>query len=463
MPTRFIIISERWLGSISIIQVIDAPCGAGKTSWAIQEINKHEDESYIYCTPFLSEVSRVKAETRHGRFVEPEYYIKDDQTGEFVNTSKIDCFESLLAANKDIAVSHSTFLNATPDTIQLISDGDYTLILDEALNAVEDFNNIQSVEADARQSMESDDIATLIEGNFIKIGEHGKVMWSGNRREYNSKFREVERLAKLGRLYLSRGKFLVTVFPPEMFSAFKKVHVLTYMLESEILQYYFELFGIEYTKCSIQKENDEYSLTPYSNAYDLQFRRSCNNLIHLCDKPKLIEPKRSLSKSWYEKNLRTGGITLLKKNLSSYFKTCVPTARASHFDVMWTCPKDYKGMLSIENYKYAGSITKEDREKKSAKELKELALKLDCFVPCNSRATNIYRERWALAYCSNLQRNPYIDGFFTSQGISVDVDAFKISSLIQWICRSRLRDGAPIELYIPSTQLRKMFIQWLDV
>ena len=395
--------------------------------------------------------------------MEPEYYIIDQQTGEFVNTSKIGCFESLLAANKDIAVSHSTFLNATPDTIQLIRDGDYTLILDEALNAVEDFNNIQPVEADIRQSMTSDDIATLIEGNFIKIGEHGKVMWHGNKRNHDSKFREVERLAELGRLYLSREQFLVTVFPPEMFSAFKKVYVLTYMLESELLQYYFQLFGIGYNKCSIQKEIGEYLLTPYNSIYDIQFRRKCKDLIHLCDKAKLIEPKRNLSKSWYAHNVKTGGVTQLRKDLLSYYRSCVPNAKASHFDVMWTCPKDYKSMLSNKNYQYAGVITKEDREQKSPEKLKELELRLDCFVPCNSRATNIYRERWALAYCSNIQRNPYIDGFFTSQGIAVDIDAFKISSLVQWICRSRLRDGEPIELYIPSTQLRRLFIQWLDV
>ncbi|MFF5400921.1 hypothetical protein ACFY5J_26965 [Peribacillus butanolivorans] len=55
------------------IKVIDAICGAGKTSYAIQMINERankvgfgddepysSDKKFIYVTPFLSEVKRIK-------------------------------------------------------------------------------------------------------------------------------------------------------------------------------------------------------------------------------------------------------------------------------------------------------------------------------------------------------------------------------------------------------------------
>jgi len=40
--------------------VIDAGCGRGKTSYCIQRMNDYPDKSYIYITPFLAEVERVK-------------------------------------------------------------------------------------------------------------------------------------------------------------------------------------------------------------------------------------------------------------------------------------------------------------------------------------------------------------------------------------------------------------------
>ena len=43
--------------------------------------------------------------------------------------------------------------------------------------------------------MSDDDVSALIEGGFIQIAERGKVTWIGNKREADSKFREVERLA----------------------------------------------------------------------------------------------------------------------------------------------------------------------------------------------------------------------------------------------------------------------------
>lgn len=33
------------------ITIIDAPCGAGKTSFAIQHINENTSESFVFCTP----------------------------------------------------------------------------------------------------------------------------------------------------------------------------------------------------------------------------------------------------------------------------------------------------------------------------------------------------------------------------------------------------------------------------
>ena len=41
------------------ITVVDAPCGYGKTSFAIQYMNNELFERFMYITPFLSEINRV--------------------------------------------------------------------------------------------------------------------------------------------------------------------------------------------------------------------------------------------------------------------------------------------------------------------------------------------------------------------------------------------------------------------
>ena len=39
-----------------MITVMDAPCGAGKSTWAIKYINSNPQVNFIVITPFLKEV-----------------------------------------------------------------------------------------------------------------------------------------------------------------------------------------------------------------------------------------------------------------------------------------------------------------------------------------------------------------------------------------------------------------------
>ena len=60
-----------------MITVIDSPCGFGKTQYMINMINENQTENYVYITPYLNEVKRIKESTKFldgklNRFVEPE-------------------------------------------------------------------------------------------------------------------------------------------------------------------------------------------------------------------------------------------------------------------------------------------------------------------------------------------------------------------------------------------------------
>ena len=440
--------------------MIDAPCGAGKTSWAIQEMNRDKERAYIYCTPLLDEIERIRMACGYHRFSEPQPY----------NGTKIDDFNRLLTEGRSVAVTHVTFLNATPETLERIYEGEYTLILDEALDVVVEFNKIQTVEDSPRQTITEQDMKMLLEHNIIKIRSDYSVEWCGGEYGTDFKFSEVERLAKLGVLYCVRKKLLVTVFPPEMFRLFERLYVLTYVLCGSTLKYYFKLFGLDYDVASVSEDDGEYCLVDFREDADQAFRKQFRELVKICDSPNLNNRSgRTLSKAWYQKATEAD-LKQLRNDIGNYFNRYLTDAHASNGDIMWTCPVDYEQKLRGQGYTRSRNLSKEERNLPEPKR-KEVEKKLACFVPCNSRATNIYRERWALAYCYNMFLHPMIRGFFTDynddrkqkgiEPISLDERQYALSCLIQWICRSRIRDGEPISIYIPSKRMRDLLLEWM--
>ena len=65
-----------------MIYILDAVMGTGKTTAAINYMNEHPDQKFIYITPFLEEVSRVKKKCRG--FCEPD----DEKFGTKLNALK---------------------------------------------------------------------------------------------------------------------------------------------------------------------------------------------------------------------------------------------------------------------------------------------------------------------------------------------------------------------------------------
>ena len=434
---------------IEKITVIDAPCGGGKTSWAIQMMQEDTETSFIYCTPFLEEIKRIRKACGKYRFYEPRNF----------GTSKIEDFNELLAQGKDIAVTHSTFLNATATTAELIRQGEYTMIIDEALDIIEDFNKVASVESAVEQSLKSKDIEVMIRDGLISIGENGLVIWTG--KDYQgTKYSEVERLAKLNRLFYANNAMLC-MFPPEIFQAFQKVYVMTYLLEGTFIKYYFDLFGISYEKVTTVKNGESYELAEYKPDSDHAFRQRCKELITVCSVYRLNEgyKRTSFSKNWYDNNIGQMEILRRLRTDLTYFFT--RHAKAKSKDILWTCPKKYRQKVQGKGYTCVRQMTKEENTLHE-EQRKEREKELTCFIPLNARATNDYKERWALAYCFNMYTPTIIQCFFNNCGHPVDGDMFAMACFIQWIFRSRIRDGKSIIIYLPSPRMRKLFERWLN-
>ena len=84
------------------------------------------------------------------------------------------------------------------------------------------------------------------------------------------------------------------------------------------------------------------------------------------------------------------------------------------------------------------------------------------FLSSNTRSTNEYKDRVAVAYLVNKYFNPFIKQFFKANGILIDEDAYALSEMIQFIWRSAIREGREISLYCPSKRMRELLMGWLD-
>ena len=111
--------------------------------------------------------------------------------------------------------------------MQYVHDN-YKLILDEVFSVVE------SIE------LKSDDIQILFDSDRISVDENYKVTWK--RSEYEGdKYWQIKQMADTGNLLLYKDKFMYWIFPIEVFESFKEVTILTYLFDSQVQKYYYDM------------------------------------------------------------------------------------------------------------------------------------------------------------------------------------------------------------------------------
>lgn len=395
------------------INVVDAMMGMGKSSSLINYINKSDSsKTFIYITPYLDEVDRIKSSCKNRCFYSPEIM---DSSGKIGNIKK------LFREKKDIVSTHALFINFDDEAIQLIKDNNYILIMDEVANVIKQLE-ITKQDAD-----------TLIE-KYISIGEDGFIKWGVP--EYTGKFEDYKKYCELGCLSMYGGKIMIWLFPIKTFKAFKEIYMLTYMFDSQLQKYYYDYHGVNYKYMYIKGNTyDTYEISETKDESNKGY--NFRELIKIVDNKKLNNIGNnpySLSSSWYTNNAGTRNMSLLKNNTYNFFMNHC-NVRAD--ELIWTTLKDYKRELSGKGYTKG-------------------------FLSLNARATNKYQNTKAAAYLVNIYMNPFIKKFFSSKRISVNEDRYALSELLQWLWRTQIRKGKPITVYIPSKRMRTLLINWIE-
>lgn len=400
------------------VNVIDALMGKGKTSWAIQHMNEaKKEEKFIYITPFLDEVDRIKKGVTARKMISPE-----NKNG---GRTKRKDLKQLLSNENDIVATHALFKRVDAETIDLIRMGRYTLILDEVMDVLEELSVTKS------------DYDTLFDKFMTHDEETGVCEWVDE--NYTGMYEKYQRMAETGNLLHYGGKLLFWTFPVQAFQAFDNIYILTYLFAGQIQRYYYDMQKVEYTKLGIERIEGRYSLIEYSGISD-QDKSTLRGLIHIHDSS-WNDVGRSRGK---EHPLSTGHLQRLGDTaLSKIGNTALQFYRATTRElsvgseaVMWTCVSKFHKKLGKRGF-------------------------ISQHVAINARATNQYQDKIICIYLANRFMRTPITTVFNKQDIRVDQELYALSELLQWLFRSRIRKGESIELFIPSDRMRDILQRYL--
>lgn len=408
--------------------------GAGKTSAVINYINSHPKKKFIYITPFVDETKRIAENCPNTGFVLPQSNLKE------FGFRKHQHFKDLIENNRSISITHKLFSMCDSDTISAIRGRNYTIIIDEVIDVIE--------KADVSRS----DMKLILDSGWLKEtdGEDGygyefdSVAAGG---EYEGgKYGDLFLLARNHRLIKvasakSRSYISYWALPKEMFECAEEVYLLTYLFKGSVMKGFLEGCGIPYTYIGVKK--DEYSGYTFTNTpqpyppyvYTIKDKMNVLNNYKLNE---IGRKRTALSSSWYERagnDPENKRLSQLRNNIYNYFMNYKRDRPAE--ERLWSAYK--KGLPHLRSKGFFNSD-----------------------LPFNCRATNSYSDKKVLAYCVNVFLDPNVFTYIKQIGGSVDGDVYALSVMIQWIWRSAIRNGEEIWIYIPSSRMRNLLIDWMN-
>lgn len=408
-----------------MVKVCDAIMGSGKTSATITYINEHPHEKFIYITPFLDEATRISQSCESVCFYEPEKKAR-------YNSAKVLHTLELVKDGKSIATTHQSFYFYPRELIDLIKEKRYTLIIDENIDILKESNvkgsdiqmaldagYIEEVESGV-YTMKSDVYRTGALGDFFKaINTHSLIRM----KNCNS--------PKAG----ESGVYYCWRLSPELISAFHNVYVLTYLFEGQGLHHLFKMSNIPYEYIGTRLDEDGRYRFTNDLSHKPEYIKNLSKMIHICDNKKLNsigEKRTALSSTWFDTKPEEVG--KLKNNLCNYFRNINNQGAPSR---LWSTFSKSKKQIEGKGY-------------------------ISNHLSFNTRAVNEYRDRTVLAYCVNIYMLVGHKKLYESSGINVREDIYSLSTMVQWIWRSAIREGKEIWIYIPSKRMRDLLTNWIN-
>lgn len=411
-----------------MIRVCDAIMGSGKTESAITYINEHPEKKFIYITPYLDEANRIKRGCPEARFVEPSSRLKE------TNFRKLNHIADLVKKGRNITSTHAAFRRYTQDMLRNIRRQEYTLIIDEAVDVLDEIEvNSWDIQILVNEGYLRNSGGDLTTEGCIEIPED-VVEGRGVRSRMFDLVNAIQN--KRAATLLDDGKHvLIWQLPTNFVTAFSDVIIMTYMIEGQELGGYLRANKLPYTKIGVERCDDgAYRFGEY-NGYIPEYVHALPDKIHVLGHAKLNATgnhKSALSMAWFQKEENR---TKLRRNVEN-LKTNIWREECAPGKFMWGSFKSQENLSRRKGFKKS-------------------------FLVFNARATNEYRDKDHLAYLANIYLNVGHKILFKRRGAPIDEDAYALSTMIQWIWRSAIRDGKEIWVYVPSSRMRRLLTDWI--
>ncbi|MFZ5781346.1 MAG: hypothetical protein ACOY4R_14235 [Pseudomonadota bacterium] len=438
--------------------VIDTIPGGYKTTFILNHMNKaHSDylsgrfmgtlddgdppPRFLYVTPLLDEVERVKARC-------PDLNFRDPVP---VHGRKFFDLERLVDAGECIATTHELFRMLTPRVVKRLQEQGYELVIDEVLTCVDYFK------------YDEDDVASLFQLKQVYIdAKTNRLRWNHDLwPDYDGKHEQVKNLCDCGNLVAwsmeedgfkpgKKGSLLLWAFPAEFLAAFQSVHVLTYLFAGSPMRAYLDAQGVDFEMRTVINQGTD--LAPWSGTAEGEAKARIRTHLKVYEGPLNAIGERPrgtranpLSKNWFLK----GGEEKTKRVRSAatnYFRDLTRGdrggAKATSRELAWTTFKPFRSKLAGKGYKHHTQ-----------------------WIPLNAKASNDWRHKTAVAYLANRFALPEIANFFESHDIDIHENCYALSEMLQWLWRSAIRDDKEpkdVHVFVPSKRMRELLKLWLE-
>ena len=300
----------------------------------------------------------------------------------------------------------------------------------------------------------NNDLAYLKSKGDMEIrDEDGILQLGGAELGQKAKYKQFYNLCKAKAVYATKRSdtMLVTQMPVELFTRAKRVIIMTYMFNGNVLDNFLKLKKVE--------------VVPFTEVQPTQIdKQEIRELIDL--KPldrKLL--KLSMSVYGYDK-MDKKGFDLI----SNYIRSTGLSVGAKAVDTMYTLPKAVSP-VEVKSGKrvaprgyltYKTEVLDEDGVVVLDGKGKPKTEDNYCWLHSGCRATNKYAYKWYLVHCYDRHPNLSVETYLKEYGCPVDKNVFALSEMLQWIWRSRIRKGECIVLAIPNTRMHNLFLDWLN-
>lgn len=429
------------------VKIVSAIMGSGKTTGMFRfmrdSFEKDKDRRFLYVSLFLSEVGDGKSGKEvpvKGRIHEelPEMDFKMPKN---LGQGKKENIKELLRQSRNISTTHQSFKAFDKECIQLMIDGNYTLIVDEALDCISQYDQL-----------DNDSLELLVGGGWLKVEDDGKLVWSGNDITDKNPYFNIMRLCQTESLYKYKNNVLIWEYPPLLLKGLDDVYVMTYLFEGSIMSSWMKKNDIHYKYVphhvfGLRPEEDikqdiRKNLTILKSSALNRYREDSMR------KSSVRSIQHMFSAGWYERNVTRNGSKDADsddtKRIRKILESTITRTGFKSGEIFWTTFNNYNKRLAGKGY----------RQKPRGG--------LEPFLAWNTKAKNEYRHHRLCLYTVNIFKSPVEIQYLAERGVEFNIDDYALSEMLQLIWRGCIRQNEPMQVLIFSDRMERLLLEWLE-